>query len=45
MPDRVTVCSPEFSLIARLPKAFKVGGTLKALTVTMKVRLTVLLIV
>ena len=45
MPDKVTDCSPASSLIVRLLSGASVGGSLRALTVTVKVRLTTLLIV
>ena len=42
MPDKLTVCSPEFSLIVRLLKAFKVGGAFNALTVSTNVAIALL---
>ena len=44
IPVRFTVCSPAFSLIVRLEIAFNVGGWLTALTVTVNVCVTMLLL-
>ena len=44
MPDKFTVCRPAFSLMVRLPIAFNVGGWFTALTVTVKVRVMILLL-
>ena len=44
MPDRLTVCSPAFSLIVTLLIAFNVGAWFTGLTVTVKVRVTTLLL-
>ena len=44
MPERLTVCAPAFSLRVRLPIASSVGGWLTGLTVTVKARLTMLLL-
>src|SRR2546429_7387110 len=43
MPERFTVCGPASSLIERLARALSVGGSLTAFTVTVNVRVTVLL--
>ena len=44
MPDKFTVCNPAFSLTVRLLIAFSVGGWFAALTVTVKVWVTMLLL-
>ena len=44
MPERLTVCRPAFSLMVRLASALSVGGWLTGLTVTVKVRETMLLL-
>ena len=45
MPERLTVCSGAFSLRFRLASALSVGAWLTGLTVTVKVRETMLLLV
>ena len=44
MPLRFTVCAPAFSWSPRLVNAFNVGASLTGVTVTVKVWLTVLLV-
>src|ERR1035438_140530 len=45
MPERFTDCNPAFSLMAMLASALSVGGWLTGLTVTVKDRETMLLLV
>ena len=45
MPERLTVWRPALSLIVRLASALSVGGWLTGLTVTVKARETMLLLV
>src|SRR5262245_16325074 len=44
MPERLTVCIVAFSVMDKLPIAFSVGGSFTGLTVTVKLRLIVLLV-
>ena len=44
MPERLTVCNGAFSLRLRLARALSVGAWLTGLTVTVKVRETMLLL-
>ena len=45
MPERLTVCNPALSLMVMLARAFRVGGVLTGLTVTVKDLETMLLLV
>src|SRR5437867_4261939 len=44
MPDKFTVCGPAFSLMVRLAIVLSVGCWLTPLTVTLNVRVTILLL-